>query len=314
MSELYDRVVADKRVDEAAWLSARRGGVTATEVAKLAKGSAGYSAGLVAEKKSGKRTFFGNKYTDWGLAREEVLVNSTLKFEGFVGTDTLFHAAENRRHLATPDGLYTSDGSLFTAEIKTGKHDLTPGSDFFEGSGYRDQIQWQMYVCGVDSALYVWEQHDDVWRLNADSDVLEPTPFLACQEWLGRDQKRIDELILIANDFLALLDGGAVADDPADYEELGRLFLVAREARDAAVERMDAVSAQIVERIGDRDSFTVTTSLAKVTFSTPKPTERFDSATFKKAHPDIFPAFVRVTQSKPSLRITALKETNNDIF
>jgi hypothetical protein len=50
-----------------------------------------------------------------------------------------------------------------------------------------------------------------------------------------------------------------------------------------------------------------------LSLSTPKPTERFDSAAFKSAQPDLFREFVKVSQSKPSLRITALKE-GNDVF
>ena len=72
---LYTRAVVDKNIDEELWLAERRKGVTATEVAKLAKGQPAARRDVLAEKVSGERTFFGNKFTDWGLERELALAS-----------------------------------------------------------------------------------------------------------------------------------------------------------------------------------------------------------------------------------------------
>lgn len=97
-------------------------------------------------------------------------------------------------------------------------------------------------------------------------------------------------------------------DDPFDYAELvrERVDIDARIAR--LMEKRAGVDAEIVARIGDRDQFAIATPYGKVSWSTPKPSERFDSTAFKAAQPDVWREFVKVSQPKPSLRITALKE------
>lgn len=304
MSTIYDRALADKNVSEELWLEARRTGVTATEVRDLAKGGSSVKSKLLAAKRTGERDFFGNRFTEWGLEREPVLVETMLKPEGFFGSDVLYHAQENKRHLATPDALYLSDGIVLVGEIKTGKGELAPGTYGFESKGYYDQMQFQMYVVGDDcmECLYVWEQHEDF------------VPLPAQKAWIKRDQKRIEELVQVADAFLAELDADATeGDDPADYEELVSKFLSARSSRDEAVLQMTRYEDEIRARIGERDSFSMETSSAKLSLSTPKPAERFDSAAFKSAQPDVYSQFLKVSQSKPSLRITALKE-GNDVF
>lgn len=204
---LYTRAVVDKNIDEELWLAERRKGVTATEVAKLAKGQPAARRDVLAEKVSGERTFFGNKFTDWGLERELALA-ALIQFEhGFEPSDVLFSAVENPRHLATPDAVKVADGSTVIAEIKTSKYDLSPDGTHFAKSTYMDQIQWQMYVVGEDclECLFVWEQHDDNWILD-EFGVERPEPLPHNELWIPRNQTRIDELVIIANDFLDELD------------------------------------------------------------------------------------------------------------
>lgn len=300
MSEvtLLDRVVADKNVDELAWRDARRRGVTATDVAQLEKNGASFRAKLLSEKRSGDVSFTGNAYTAWGLEREPVIAGWVQKTFGHSPSDVTFHAPNNERYLATPDGLHIKDGIVTIAEIKTSKHWLEPGTDAFMGSHYMAQCQWQMMVADVWECLFVWEVRDG-----------EPGDFKPGQRghaWIERDNGHIAELVGIAEQFLDELD--AAPDDPFDYAELvrERVDIDARIAR--LMEKRAGVDAEIVARIGDRDQFAITTPYGKVSWSTPKPSERFDSTAFKAAQPDVWREFVKVTQSKPSLRITALKE------
>jgi len=305
MSTIYERAIADKNVDESAWLEARRTGVTATEVRDLAKGGTSVRDKLIESKRTGKRDFFGNKYTEWGLEREPILVETMLKPEGFFGSDVLYHAQENKRHLATPDALYLSDGIVLVGEIKTGKGELAPGSAGFIANGYYDQMQFQMYVVGDDcmECLYVWEQHEDF------------VPKPAQKEWIKRDQARINELVAIADEFLAALDAPAgYLDDPDDYAELVREHVRLKSRINELGNELAFVEDAIRLRIGERDSFAIDTTFGRVSLSTPKPAERFDSASFKAAQPDLFKQFVKVSQAKPSLRITAPKEEGNDVF
>lgn len=307
MATLFDRAVADKTVDEEAWLRARRVGVTATEVSKLATPGESYALTLIKEKQTGERTFFGNQYTDWGLAREEVLVRNILEPEGFVGSDVLYHADGNPRHLATPDGIYARDGFLMLAEIKTSKYDLDPEGEHFKKTSYYDQMQWQLYVAGDDvtEMLFVWEQHNDQWPT--------PSPFEANKAWIDRDQKRIEELIVIADKFLDQLDNG-YEDDPEDYAELVREHVVLKSRIAEWATRLAEVEDEIRLRIGERPQFAIDTPYGRISYTTPKPSERFDSTAFKAAQPDIYKEYLKLSQSKPSLRITATKEESSDVF
>ena len=303
---LLERIAADKNKDEAAWFEARRRGVTATDIAQLEKGGAAVRAKLLAEKRSGERTFFGNAYTAWGLEREPVLAEWAHDHFGHVASDVTFHAPDNVRHLATPDLLHLKDGLVTIGEIKTSKHDLTVGSPAFVDSHYMAQMQWQMYVIGDDvmECLFLHEL-----RLG------DPGEFVAGQmghAWVERDNGHIAELVALADEFLDELD--AEPDDPNDYSELVR-ERIAIDNRIADLQsKRGAVDAQILARIGDRNQFAITTPFGKVSWSTPKPSERFDSTRFKAEQPDVFKDYLKLTQAKPSLRITAIKEEANDVL
>jgi hypothetical protein len=202
---VLDRDVVDKNKDEAKWLEERRKGVTATEVAKLAKGQPAARRNLLHEKKTGESSFHGNRYTNWGLEREQVIAGMMEVRLGFEASDVLFYAEGNQRHLATPDAIFLGETQTFIAEIKTSKYDLSSTGPYFKKSTYRDQMQWQMYVCNATGCQYVWEQHDNNW-VEDEFWVERPSPILRTWEWIERDDARIAELILIADEFLAEMD------------------------------------------------------------------------------------------------------------
>lgn len=200
----YARALADKNEDEAKWFEYRRTGVTATEVSKLATERPSDLRNILNEKKDGTRSFNGNKYTDWGLEREAVIAKKLFIEDGIFASDVLFHAPDNIRHLATPDGVRVDpNGTVTISEIKTSKYDLDPAGDHFGKTNYYDQMQWQMYVMGptCKSCLFVWEQHDDNWVLGDDG-IERPTPTVTNRYWIERDEQSIEFLIGIADAFL----------------------------------------------------------------------------------------------------------------
>ena len=307
MSEitLLDRVVADKNVDELAWRDARRRGVTATDVAQLEKNGASFRAKLLSEKRSGDVSFRGNAYTAWGLEREPVIAGWVQETFGHSPSDVTFHAPTNERYLATPDGLHIKDGIVTIAEIKTSKHWLEPGTDAFMESHYMAQCQWQMMVADVWECLFVWEVRDG-----------EPGDFKPGERghaWIERDNGHIAELVGIAEQFLDELDN-IVEDDPDDYAELIRERVWKMTQRKRVDDEIAQIDEQILARIGQRDSFHIETQFGKLSYTTPKPSERFDTTTFKKVHPDMWRDFVKRSQSKPSLRVTPVQEATNDVF
>lgn len=204
-----DRLVARSR-DRVAWLRARSRGITATDAARL---SSARSVKTIALEKVNGSSFGGNAYTDHGRAREPEIARWVHGEFGIVASDGLFHAHGNARHLATPDGLGTSnDGTLVLAEIKTTKSawQSIPRS-------YLRQVWWQQYVLGADRTLLVWEQHLDFIPVNALPEC----------KWIERDDNEIHKLVSLADEVLAAVtvssSGGAAstyrAGAPAPWPE-----------------------------------------------------------------------------------------------
>src|SRR5699024_3197141 len=109
------RVVAEQS-DWIGWLRARAQGVTATDAAKLSTPASVLNA---ARAKLHGTGFTGNAYTEYGKDREPAIAAWIGEHFPIRSSSQLFRAAENARHLATPDGIGTDDGALVLAEIKT---------------------------------------------------------------------------------------------------------------------------------------------------------------------------------------------------
>jgi len=297
LSELFERGMADSN-DRTAWLAARRTGVTATEIAKIA---AGKRNEVMREKLATTESTYDNKYMKWGRDREAVIAEQLERTHGVSHNVVLFRSEANARHLATPDGVGVVDGEVvYTSEIKTSKYNLHPDGDTFKKSGYADQVQWAMYVVGAQSCAFAWEQHHDDWDP-------EPTPQPVEVVWIQRDHARIAELVLLADQFLYELDNHSESDDEG-LEELVHSIVEAQKAVEQMSKVVDDLKDILREQIGDVSDFTADTKYGRVTLSTPKPTERFDSKKFKEAMPSVYAEFVTTSEpARPTLRITPAK-------
>lgn len=180
------RVVADS-TDRVAWLRARSQGITATDAAKLATRTSVKSAAW--EKLHGApRSFGGSRYTDHGREREPVIAAWAARAHGMSHSSLLFHAASDRRHLATPDGLrVTERGVLELCEIKT-----TSKPWRAVPRHYLRQVWWQQYVLGAERTLIVWEQHEDFVPVGAEPEC----------RWIDRDDDQIAILVQLADELL----------------------------------------------------------------------------------------------------------------
>ena len=193
------RIVADS-TDRVAWLRARAQGITATDVAKLATPNSLKNA--VFDKLNGS-SFSGNSFTDHGRSREPEIAAWVLGRYGIKPSTALFHAADHRRHLATPDGVGTGSGQgsggLELAEIKTTSKEWRsiPRS-------YLRQVWWQQYVLGAERTLLVWEQHRDFVPVNAEPEC----------RWIERDEDQIAILVGYANNLIALLNQQTTSGPP----------------------------------------------------------------------------------------------------
>ena len=175
-----ERIVAHSS-DRVAWLRARAMGITATDVARLASLRA--VDAVVTDKRYGSR-FSGNAFTEHGKDREPHIAAWVAATHGIQPSAHLFHAAANRAHLATPDGVGVQGSRVVLAEIKT-----TAKGWRSIPRHYLRQIWWQQYVLGADRTLFVWERHDAFVPV-AD----EPE----CR-WVDRDDDQIRGLVQLAD-------------------------------------------------------------------------------------------------------------------
>jgi hypothetical protein len=183
------RVVADS-TDRVAWIKARSRGITATDVAKL---STPGSVRAAAQQKLHGTGFTGNAFTEHGKAREPQIAAWVKDSYGIDPSTTLFHAAGDARHLATPDGIGARDnGSVELAEIKT-----TNKGWRSIPRNYLRQVWWQQYVLGAERTLFVWERHEN----------FVPVGTPECR-WIERDENEIAILVGLANQLLRLLRTG----------------------------------------------------------------------------------------------------------
>lgn len=168
--DYLSRIVADSD-DREAWLIARTQGITASNAANLTTEK---SVDAIIKSKF-YDSFMGNPATEWGIEREPIL----LEYAGFEQNTNLFHAEDNKRFMATPDGIKQDGDKLQLCQVKTTskKYDKIPLPH------YR-QVQWEMMVMGAESCLYVWEEHENFVPVD-----IEPKWLL-----IDRDEKTIEKL------------------------------------------------------------------------------------------------------------------------
>lgn len=258
--------------DREAWLSERREGVTATEVRDLALGKL-RAQDLIDLKLARKLDDVrGNAYTQWGKDRE-VVIAERLRGAGIEPETRVFHHADNSRHLASPDGVGADfDDNIVLSEIKTSGVLLPVGSKALDDKGYLLQVQWCMHVTGAVACLLVVEQRVEVPGAREGESVFDVGP--TAEDWIYRDEAVIDDLVAVADAFLAELDrqreGGEVAfDEQVDTHAVNYLRGLAAEKEGKALKE-SAYRALIDAGVSQESP------LARVTFTPGKPDVEFD--------------------------------------
>lgn len=284
--------------DREQWLAERRAGITATEVRDLALGKL-RTQDLI-DLKLGRKVdpFNGNAYTAWGKLREPVIAEQ-LRGEGFTPESRVFHHPENVRYLASPDGIYVGfDDEVWVLEIKTAAYDLPPGSDALATKGYVDQVQWVMFVIGAERCRFVVEERLNAYQVREGEPVFEPGSL--CRHWIDRDEKRIAELVAIADGFLEDLDrqrveGAPVIDEEVDTHAVNYLRAIDEENRWKALKE-ESYRAVVAAGVSQESP------LARVTFIPAKPgevvtVEEPDYTAAMDAEPDVWAAFQAAQQA-----------------
>lgn len=290
------------------WLEARQKVLTATEIAAIHVGGPGEPARIRESKKHPPEEIH-SKYFAWGHKREpninnyvKALVDSRLE-----PNDKLLISTLDPCIGATPDQL--GDGVI--GEDKTSKRpmpDMSPGLNLEDSQALRYylQMQVQLLVTGAEMCVFTWEQHDDDWQ-DRGGEYLEPQPIKIDHQLVYPDRKAwsvIDGIVTRYFDQEDTVDevGQAIISDKLD--ELRSI----REQQDDLKQQESKLLDSIKEQLGNDDA-SLKLPGASVSYFLPKASSRFDTAAFKKAHPDLAGQFIKKSAPKGrTLRITFKEE------
>jgi hypothetical protein len=275
-------VICDS-TDRASWLAARTLGVTATDVARLARGGA-KTWGAIRAEKAGKGRDFMNAAMQHGRDREPKIIQFAAKQFGVEPFGKLVAADDEPKFLATPDAI-----GPVVAEVKTTVHDWLTLSDV--PGRYIDQTLWQMRVTGIHRAVLLFEPHENgvpIYPFPKHFDV-------------DYDQARVAHLESVAYEFLNSTD--EPDEDAAVLDALLTDAAMRKEVADAAARSYQEAVSAIEEYLGGKPR-QFEGSLATLTRSADGVSNTFATAEFKKTHPDVYADFVRQSPRKGALRIT----------
>lgn len=268
VEQLTNAIPGASDQDKPAWLAERRTGVTATEIRDLYLGKITIDKLVALKLGREKDNFTGNEYTRWGVEREPIIAAEVESRFGIFPESRVFHAADEPRFLASPDGLGVDfDGNTVVSETKTAEKDISPGTPAYEEKGYFVQKVWQMRVMQARRCLYATEKRIRV----AGGFVAGPREFF----WLDWDE-RCDRLIVkleaLGRKFLAAMDAAAdeeyVApdfDDDLDTMAVNYLRFIGEE-KSAATAKKNEFEA-IKKALADRPRFSQKSALASITWT-----------------------------------------------
>lgn len=291
LAELYSRAGASDG-DRPAWLAERLGGLTATEVRDLVILGPSFRRTLLARKLGlipDVRDLSRVRVIAWGREREKMLADNLRERYAILPESRVFHAADNPRFLASPDGVGVAfDGSLVTSEVKTSGEEVFVGSPAYKAKGYDLQQTWVMRVTGACRSMFACEQ-----RIEVGPGMYEPGDIT--YEWVPFDEELAARLEVVALDFLAELDALRDADAPVepldeqlDTDALNYLRGLDLEKQGKALK--ETHFSAIKERLAGKQSFQQVSALTRVTYSeTPAGTTQApDVDAAKAADPELW--------------------------
>lgn len=275
--------VIDDGTDRQAWLARRQSGVSATDIARLARGGTNTWAAIRAEK-AGKGRDFTNAAMQHGKDREPIIARFAYNMFALHHSTALLAAADEPRFIATPDLL--GDGEV--ADIKTTVHDWQVASEL--PGRYVDQVLWQMRVTGYHQARLIYEPHEN-------GVPLYPFPKFFPIEW---DPARVAHLEAIAYEFLA--GDGEPDEDAAVLDALLSDAAMRKEVADAATASYRSALDLIETHLGGKPR-RFDGSLASLTRSADGVTTSVDTTRLKRELPELAEQYTRQSPRKGSLRI-----------
>jgi hypothetical protein len=192
-----NRFVAAKGLNRERWLSARREGVTATQVSRAASGPGGFEQAVADYREDFVE--MDNPYMAFGRVWEGPIAMRLKDSHGIMPNDWVISSDVSDHYLCTPDGLSLDHTQI--SEIKT------TGKDWDEARlpiQYRRQVQWQLFVTGAVSCVFAW-----LLREERDG-VFVPAWFDPRVVVLGRDEEMIASLVKVADELWERVCDGTV--------------------------------------------------------------------------------------------------------
>lgn len=294
--------------DRAQWLADRQKGIGGSDVAPLL-GLSPWRTPLdvYLDKRGELPEQDDNDAMFWGRALEPVIRQTYADRTGRevrVPAGILTHP-QHGFMLATVDGL-TRDGRVF--EAKTARTDRgwgEPGTDEVPDA-YALQVQHYLAVTGyaiADIAVLIGGSDFRLYHVEADASLQADLIAAEAAFWQrvleGRPPEPVTYAEAVQRYGRSAHAGHVVADAEAiaAWQEL----VAVRATLKAAGEREDALKAVLMRALGDAgDTLTDQEGKPLVTWKLAKAADRFDTAAFKSAHPDLAAAFT--VAGEPSRR------------
>jgi len=179
-----------------AWLAARAGGVTATEVARAAT-----PAGLkeVLANRANPQPVEANDYMRFGSDNEDWIARVLKRDFGLMPNRWLIASDKHPEHMATPDALSLDHTRI--GEIKTGGKDPKGKPPI----AHMRQMQWQMWCTGATECVYAFLLRAEV------NGVMVPAWMEPQTVVVPRDDVMIAALVRVADQLLIDFEGWEAA-------------------------------------------------------------------------------------------------------
>ncbi len=303
-------ILINDGTDRASWLEDRRGGISATDAARIMTGG----GRIVRREKVEGESFSGNAATDHGREREPVLAAFAERQFGLRPSAALLERADSPGDLATPDALgdLVVDGLSIVeteplvggryrteafGEFKTTIHDWPTWDDV--PKRYMWQVVWQFLVTGASVCHFVFEAHEGFRALH-----MEPRVFTIYRddvaEQIEQAQARVAEWRDVADGIvpegLEPLDGMLLRLEAAQ-EEADEAAAAVALIQDEIRALIEARGLPVVGYEGPGATVTWTGERRK--------SRRFDAKAFAAKYPATHRRFMaETTEARPRLTIT----------
>lgn len=293
--------------DRAAWLNERRGGIGGSDVAAIL-GLSKWTTPLEVylDKRGEGIEQPDNTAMRWGRYLEPAVRQAYADETGRevrVPATMLRHATHNFM-VANIDG-FTEDGRLFEAKTARSADGWgEPGSDQIP-QPYLLQVQHYMEVTGfavADVAVLIGGSDFRLYEVFADS-ALQDMLIDAEAEFWQRVQRGDPPEPVTAADAVARWGRESRADlvlADADVQLAVQAMRKARESIKAAEDIEETAKAIIFRALGECDTLVDPAGKTLATWRAAKAAQRFDSASFRSVHPDLYAEFLKT--GEPSRR------------